>query len=425
MKNIASRFAENVSWLVLCRVYTIVLNFVISLLTARFLGPSNYGLISFAASFTALFTSFSTLGINDIAVDELVRNKGKEGDILGTAIFMRVISSALSVITLVLLAYIFVEDKEAVAVIALYSLSLVFTAFDTVNLLYQARLMSKRSALISAAAYTFSAVFKVYLLATEKDVLYFAAAHTLECFITAVLLIFSLKVTKEGLKLRPKRSTGKRILGKSYHYIISGLCVALYGQTDKMLLAFFLDESAVGHYSAASTISSVWTFLLAALIISAKPIILEAFEQDGEKYKRALIKLYGVLIYVSFVFSAVILAFGRSFVLFLYGEAYLPAASALAVLPWSAAFSYLGVARSIYLVPNGKGRFEKYIAVAGALFGLSANLIFIPRFSVVGAAAAVLLTQIFTNFIVGFFIRGIRENNVMILKGFVFWRYAK
>lgn len=42
-----------------------------------------------------------------------------------------------------------------------------------------------------------------------------------------------------------------------------------------------------------------------------------------------------------------------------------------------------------------------------------------------GAAIATLVTQIFTNFIVGFFFREIRANNFLILEGLRFWRYLK
>ena len=60
---------------------------------------------------------------------------------------------------------------------------------------------------------------------------------------------------------------------------------------------------------------------------------------------------------------------------------------------------------------------------SGAICNLILNWIMIPLWGVNGAAIATLVTQLFTNFIVGFFFREIRENNFLILKAFCFWRY--
>ena len=45
------------------------------------------------------------------------------------------------------------------------------------------------------------------------------------------------------------------------------------------------------------------------------------------------------------------------------------------------------------------------------------NALLIPVMGAVGAAAASLFTQIFTNFILGFIVKPLRENNKLMLKG--------
>lgn len=51
-------------WLVAGRILHMALAFLVNLLTARYLGPSNYGLVNYAALYTAFFTSFATLGLS-------------------------------------------------------------------------------------------------------------------------------------------------------------------------------------------------------------------------------------------------------------------------------------------------------------------------------------------------------------------------
>lgn len=119
--------AKNTSWLIGAKVYQIAVNLIVSVLTARYLGPGNYGLVGYAASLAALFTSFCTLGLNSILVNELIRNRETEGAILGSAIGLRLLSSGLSVVTVVALSLLLnPEEPVTVAVVALYSTALVF-----------------------------------------------------------------------------------------------------------------------------------------------------------------------------------------------------------------------------------------------------------------------------------------------------------
>lgn len=46
-KLLKSKVAKNASWLIAGRVVQMVLSFFVGLLTARYLGPGNYGLISY------------------------------------------------------------------------------------------------------------------------------------------------------------------------------------------------------------------------------------------------------------------------------------------------------------------------------------------------------------------------------------------
>ena len=67
--------------MIIGRIYQMSLSFVVSMLTARYLGPSNYGLINYASSFTSFFSTFCVLGINSV----IVKNGLAKGDIVITA----------------------------------------------------------------------------------------------------------------------------------------------------------------------------------------------------------------------------------------------------------------------------------------------------------------------------------------------------
>ena len=74
----------NASWLIIGRVVQMILSFVVGIFTARFLGPSNYGLINYGLAFVTFFVAFCNLGINSILVKEIVDSPEESGTILGT-----------------------------------------------------------------------------------------------------------------------------------------------------------------------------------------------------------------------------------------------------------------------------------------------------------------------------------------------------
>ena len=69
-----NRVVNNAGWLIGSRIIQSLLGFVISMLTARYLGPANYGLINYASSLVAFVTPIMTLGINAVLVKEIISN---------------------------------------------------------------------------------------------------------------------------------------------------------------------------------------------------------------------------------------------------------------------------------------------------------------------------------------------------------------
>lgn len=124
--------------------------------------------------------------------------------------------------------------------------------------------------------------------------------------------------------------------------------------------------------------------------------------------------------YICVAVSVVFVVFGKWIVRLLYGEAYLPAVAPLWVITWYTSFSYLGVARNIWVICENKQKYLKYIYASAAVVNVLLNFLLIPIWGSVGAAAASLVAQIVTVIIAPFFIPAMRENSVMMLDAVCF-----
>ena len=87
---------------------------------------------------------------------------------------------------------------------------------------------------------------------------------------------------------------------------------------------------------------------------------------------------------------------GKWIVLLMYGNEYLPATSSLQISAWYTMFAMLGTARGIWIVCENKAKYVKYYLGIGAVLNIILNYLLIPAYGPGGAAAATLITQIFT-----------------------------
>lgn len=416
MNVLKNRTAQNAGWLIGGKVAQMVISFFVGILTARYLGPANYGLINYATAYIAFFTAFCTLGINSVLVKEFVDKPEESGTTIGTTLVLRGISSLLSAFMIVLIvSFVDADEPTTIAVVALSSIGVVFHIFETFNFWFQSKLKSKITAIASLSAYIVTAVYKIVLLILGKSVLWFAFATSVDYICVAIVLFIVYK--KEcGLPLKFSFSYGKKLLGKSYHFILSGLMVAVYGYTDKLMLKQMMGESEVGYYSTATALCTMWCFVLSAIIDSVYPSIMEANNKDEELFKQRNRQLYAIVFYVSVFVSVMFQIFAPLAIKILYGEAYMPSVNPLRIITWYTAFSYLGIARNAWIVCKDKQKYLIYIYVLAAVSNVALNLIFIPLFGASGAAVASLIAQVLTSIVLPLFIKPLRENSILMLE---------
>ena len=356
------------------------------------------------------------MGINSVIVKDFFDNPDEQGKTLGSAVMMRVISSLFSAVAVTCISF-FLDygDWETICVVALCGISLIFHAFDSINYWFQSQYKSKVTAIATFLAYVATSVYKIVLLILKKNVLWFAFASSVDYIVFAIIILIAYRV-HHGQKLSFSFENGKRLLSKSYHYILSGMMVAIYGHTDKFMLKQMLGEAEVGYYATAVGICAMWTFVLSAIIDAMYPTIIQSFKQNKELFEQRNRQLYAMVFYITVFVSVCFVLFGNWGVRLLYGEEFMPAAAPLKVITWYTAFSYFGVARNAWMVCNEKQKYLKYMYIAAAAANVVLNLIFIPLWGPVGAAFASLITQIATSILLPYCIKDLRPNARLMLE---------
>ena len=411
MKN---KVLSNAFWLIGMQIIRAIIAFFISMLTARYLGPSNYGTINYAASLVSFLSPVMYLGFNSVLVQELIENPNQEGKVLGTTIGYSLISSLICILGI----YCFVSiankgEYETQIVCLLYSTLLLFQSMDLIQYWFQAKLLAKYSSVVTLVAYLVVSLYKFYLLLSNKNIYWFSLSMAFEYALVSLLLIVVYKKLN-GQQLKFSIKLGTKILQKSRYYIVSSMMVAISTQIDRVMLKVMINEAATGYYSVAVTCASMTSFVFVAIIDSFRPVIFEEKIKNETEYRNNLRMLYSIEFYLSLLQSIVISIFAPMIIRIIYGIDYLQSIPILRIVVWYTTFSYFGAIRNIWILAEKKQRYLWIINVCSALVNIITNAFFIPIWGVCGAAVASLISNFITIVLIGYIIQPIRENNVIM-----------
>lgn len=417
----SNRVVSNAKWMIAEQGVQMLVSFIIGMITVRYLGPSNYGVINYCNAYTAFFTAIAGFGIEAIVVKELIARPNEEGEIIGSSILMRLLAGIFSMISIFLILF-FVDARNVllIKVGLLQSSVLVFKAFEIIDFWFQSKLQSKYASILKSISYVLVAAYKVYILVAGKTVEWFAFSTALDFLIIAVLLSFSY-FRHNGPKWKFSKAISKVLISQGYHYIISTLIITVYAQMDRVMIKHMIGEADTGLYSAALMICQYWSLIPIAIINSLRPVIME-LKKDGDEegYKRKFSQLYIILTWLGLVVSLMISLLAPFIMRIVYGEEYVPAAGSLAIAIWYTTFSVLGVARGNWLVCENKNQYAKWFVLFGAITNLVLNFVLIPLMGINGAAIATLITQLVVCYVGPAVFKNTRENATQMLKAFVF-----
>lgn len=393
-----------------------IIALIIGMLSARYLGPSNYGLLNYANSIVAFVVPLAQLGLRNVLVEEIIAHPEREGKTLGTSIVMSVASSILCIFgCLAFVSIVNVGERETFIVCVLYSISLVFQMTEMIQYWYQAKLLSKYTSVVSLITYGIVAVYKFFLLVSGKNIYWFAISYALDFFIISIVLFFIYKKVGNQ-KLSFSFSLGKQLFSKSKYYIVANMMVTVFAQTDKIMIKMFVGDAENGYYSTAVTCAGITGFVFGAVVDSLRPVIFESKKVSQKDFEKNVTLLYSIIFYMGMIQSVFLTVFAKQVVDILYGPAYLAAIPLLQIITWYSAFSYMGTVRNIWMLAEEKQKYLWILNMSGALLNVVGNLIMIPHIGAAGAAIASVLTQFFTNFLLCFIVRPIRPTSKLIIK---------
>lgn len=370
------------------RISTLLLSFFVSVYMARKLGVDNFGTLNFITSFVAIVgTSIFTI---DALILKKLNNEPENAEtILGTALVVKIINAVFTVLVVILAAIFFINNRATEVLVLLFSTATIFQSFSIIDLYFQSHANIKKISQIIIVVWLISSIFKVIIVSLDVNLIYLVASYVLDSIMMAIgYIIVYTKNVGAITNWKVKTSMLKFLIIKSWPFTISALATSIYVRVDQVFLKLMLGSSAVGIYSVAVRFSEVWFFISSVICASLLPAILNSQKSNFEQFMSRSKKLYSLLFYLSIFICVMIYFLAPTIVNMLYGADYFASIAILRIYIWSIVGVFVGSALQQILLAQDKMKVIMFINLAGMVFSLTLNSIFIPIWGISGAAIA-------------------------------------
>ncbi|HEU4859384.1 MAG TPA: flippase [Chitinophagaceae bacterium] len=411
------KYLANTSWLFGEKLARLVIGLIVSAYVARYLGAENFGVINYAISFVAIFTSFSTLGSDEIVINKLLQKKYDQNVLLGTSFILRLLAFLLAIIIITITLTFFSNDVSNNIYILIIASGIVFQPFNVIDLYFQSRVQSKYIAIASLVSLIINSMLRLYFIYIKAPLTYFVGLLVLENLILAIgLIFFYYRNNNSILTWKYNKDIAKKIFYLSLPLMLSTVIITIYMKIDQLIIKEKLDLSSVGNYSAAARISELWYFIPMTIGSSLFPAIINAKKNNEILYKKRLQQLFDLMVVLSLAI-AIAVSFSSDWIIAtLYGYKFSEAADVLTIHIWAGVFVFIGVANSKFTIIENLTRIALYRTLLGVSLNIVLNLVLIPKLGIRGAAISVLVSQFMSSYFSSLFWKKTRPSFLLATK---------
>ena len=381
---------SNTGWLFCDKILRLGVGLFVGAWVARYLGPEQYGLLSYVVAFVSLFSALATLGLDGIVVRNIVRDPSSKEETLGTAFVLKLMGG-IAALLLSMSSIIILRHNGSLVywLVGITAAGMIFQSLDPIDFWFQSQIQAKYVIYARTAAFSLISVTKIVLIITAAPLIAFAWAGLAEIAIGSIGLIIVYQSKGYNIKAwRANFTYGKSLLRDSWPLILSGIMVSIYVRIDQVMIGNMVGNAEVGIYSAAVRLAEAWYFIPGAVVVSVFPSIVEAKAISEELFYGRLQRLYNLMALMAYIVALPVTFMAGWLVTMIFGTAYARAGPMLAGLVWAGMFVNLGVARSSFLTTMNWTRIHFMTVSLGCIINVALNYLLIPIYGGMGAVVA-------------------------------------
>ena len=393
--SITTRVIKNSSLLLATSFINNLMMFLLTLFTARYLGTSNFGLISSAISLVGVFTVLCDLGLSTYAIQKVSRDYSLTKKYFGTTFILRIIFSVITFFIFMVFVYLSNFTYEGNMVMIVMGIYMVFNSITTFYYsLFQSNekmhFQTITNTVYSVSVFLIALIF-IYL---NANVIYVASSYALASILSATTgLIFKIRNYPKFEYCFDKEFL-LELFKKGVPFGITAVFTSIYFWIASICLTYLSGSVAVGLFSSSQRLLLVLAALYVLFSNSVFPIMSQLFTTDRDKLNDLYHKILKFMLMLGFPIVTGTLIFSEEIINLIYGAEFVPGAGCLRILIFASAFMFISGTCTTLLGAINKQLSVTKVAIIGAVFSVILNMVLIYKYSYTGASIATVLTEI-------------------------------
>jgi O-antigen/teichoic acid export membrane protein len=381
-----SQLLRRSSLLFLSNILIRLLGFGFSVVAARALAPSGYGVVTYVLALASIGSILLYNASNGLARALARAHDDKAAQDAAFSNYLVVVTSLLLLSLLAAIPAGLVAGLRGWLLVGLLANLLGNAGFQLYVELHRGREHFRSVAVYTVLSNLIQlvSVLSFFLLAWREP-----AAYVITFGLSGITAIAVMEVFNPvGLRFL-RRAVGIPQIKEVLHFVLPLLVhtcfFMVWSGADVVFLKAFAGLEAVGQYGAAKTLANATLLAPAAISTALLPHAARLALRDRHDYFKKLLLLVGV----TTIPAVVVLAVGGRLLLhYVYGPGYEAAAAPLAVLAIGTAVYGIDLTLEESWIAIGRPRLAAAVAAVAALITVSTALLLVPRAGSLGAALA-------------------------------------
>ena len=385
---------KNMSWMLISQIIASICGFIWTILIARYLGVSDYGILGFAISLTGILAILVDFGISTHIVRHIATDYDSAPKYLGNAIPLKSLFSIGAFIITLIILILMKSNELTITITLLFTIEMIIKSFiGLLNGSFQAFEEGKYQGIGNTIMNIILLAFIMISIFTDLGLFGIAISYILANGIALLYEYSSLNnITKPEYEL--DLSFCKNITILSLPFAITSILYSVYYSIDVVMLTNLVGSYPTGIYNAAYKLISVLTLFYAVYGAVIFPVMSKFYKNDE---KLLLISFEKSMKYITLIILPLVIAtmiYSSDIIHLIYGAEYYAASSALSILGWTVFLLYIaGACNALLNASHKEITVTKMYAIA-AIFNVALNFIMIPYFSYNGAAITTVLSDL-------------------------------
>lgn len=392
----AGKIVKNTLVLSSANVLARVIGFFYFVFLGRILGVENFGHYNFAIALVYNFYPVADFGVERLLLRDLSKNPEQCQKYFQKIVPLRLIFALISVVLVTTFGIILSKSSFDILNIFVFSLCLIPWTFNQlIAAIGNAFEKMEIQGLVAICSTGFTALLGGLIAILGGTITQILIAAFFSNFIVSLVMINYSKKLGLVFKIDPDIKFWRGILRESWVFALIMIMAVFYLRSSVVLVNYFKGAYFTGIYSSAFKFIEASILIPQSFALALFPQTARLLGSDKEKLARNYLKSLAAIFAFAVFYALFFILFSPMIIKISYGSSYLEAVPVMRILSIAAIIFFLNTLPGNII--QNSNRVKKFLPFAflNLLLVVILCLVFIPRYSIIGAAWAVIGGEVF------------------------------